>query len=682
MLAVALAVLCAAGTEAHAESIPPLLQQAKPGIPANDVECTDDWFRMQSTSGVPACIFAESILALEGSGFVMPYGMTSNVFPVSGGMPSTNTVLTSSNCYTQCGATLNSKLDTPSPLTMESDRFVDHNVNGDEGLYVQHSTNGTAWTTLASYTEDNNQDTDEWAVTPLTLDINQSSTGLRFIAKSSTPHEFIEIDNLSTYPKVANTAAQHETPTPLGASDGSGDSGNPSVYGDRPFVTTWKTTTANETVSIPLEGSDITIRWGDGHASEGSTGVFSHAYASPDNHTVSISGGMTRIHLGNEDATADKLVSINQWGDVSWTSMVHAFNGAQHMVYAATDSPDLSGVTDMSRMFVHAESFNGDISAWDVSSVTGMSGVFQGARSFNGDISAWDVSSVTDMYGMFSNAESFNGDISAWDVSSVTSMSSMFHGAESFNGDISAWDVSSVTNMGWMFQDARSFNGDISAWDVSSVTDMYDMFANAESFNGDISAWDVSSVTNMSSMFWHARSFNGDISAWDVSSVIGMSSMFGGASRFDSDISAWDVSSVINMGLMFRGASSFDGDISAWDVSSVTDMGGMFQDAYSFNGDISAWDVSSVTSMGWMFQDASSFDGDISDWDTSAVTYMFRMFRGADSFNGDISDWDTSAVTGMSEMFRGASSFDGDISDWDTSGRDRHVRDVPGPPVV
>ncbi len=132
---------------------------------------------------------------------------TSDAAPTNGGTSDTNTVLSSSNCNPECIATLKSWLDTSSPLTIEFDRFVDDSIDGEEGLYVQYSTDGTTWITLALYTEDNNQDTDEWEVTSLTLDIEQNSASLRFVAKSNAPDEFIEIDNLSIYPKGADPVA-------------------------------------------------------------------------------------------------------------------------------------------------------------------------------------------------------------------------------------------------------------------------------------------------------------------------------------------------------------------------------------------------------------------------------------------------------------------------------------------
>ena len=401
-----------------------------------------------------------------------------------------------------------------------------------------------------------------------------------------------------------------------GASEKAGGTGSPdaSKTGDRPFVTTWRTASPNESIAIPVGGSTgaYTVDWGDGTVTS-VTGDASHAYANPGVHQIVISGDFTRIYLIGSP-NAEKLQSIDQWGDIQWESMNSTFGGATNMVYRATDVPDLSGVTDMDWMFSGAASFNGDISEWDVSWVTDMSRMFANAASFNGDISEWDVSGVTDMSDMFAGASSFNGDISEWDVSGVTDMSGMFFDADSFNGDISSWNVSSVTAMSYMFSGADSFNGDISEWDVSGVTYMYAMFAGADSFNGDISPWDVSGVTDMSAMFAYADSFNGDISSWNVSSVTAMSAMFAGAGSFNGDVSPWDVSGVTAMSAMFAGAGSFNGDVSPWDVSGVTDMSQMFFDATSFNGDISPWDVSGVTDMSQMFFDADSFTQNLGSW--------------------------------------------------------------------
>ena len=357
------------------------------------------------------------------------------------------------------------------------------------------------------------------------------------------------------------------------------------------FVTTWRVTANDKTVTIPVGGATgtYTIHWGDGTNSTDVTGDQSHTYESAGDHTVRISGDFTRIYLGGDSANAQQLKSIDQWGSMEWSSMESAFRGASNMIYNATDSPDLSGVSSMASMFHGASSFNGNLSGWDTSSVGYMHHMFHDASSFNGDISDWDVSNAITLYGMFMEASSFNGDISDWDVSNAIQISGMFQNASSFNGDLSSWDTSKVAHMGAMFHHASSFNGDISAWDTSSVVDMDHMFAKAVSFNGDISEWDTSRVGDMSYLFNNATSFNGDISEWDTSQVTDMHYMFRHASSFNGDISEWDTSKVTNMYVMFRHASSFNADISDWDVSRVTNMDRMFEGTDSFARNLGPW---------------------------------------------------------------------------------------------
>ena len=386
--------------------------------------------------------------------------------------------------------------------------------------------------------------------------------------------------------------------------------------GSRPFITTWQTATAGESITIPVGNATgtYTINWGDGAVSAYVSGDQAHEYAAPGSHTVSISGDFPRIYLNGNSTNAPKILSIGQWGDIKWQSMASAFNGTTNMVYNATDSPDLSRVTDMNGMFWNAASFNGNVSGWDVSSVTGMRDMFIGAASFNGNVSGWDVSSVADMGGMFSFTAFFNQPLDSWDVSSVTDMNHMFVAADSFNQPLDSWNVSSVTDMNHMFVAADSFNQPLDSWNVSSVTDMDGMFSGADSFNQDISGWDVSSVTDMRRMFDDADSFNQPLDSWNVSSVTDMDGMFSGADSFNQDISGWDVSSVTDMRRMFDDADSFNRPLDSWNVSSVADMGGMFSFTASFNQPLGSWDVSSVTDMSFMFDSAASFNQNLGEW--------------------------------------------------------------------
>ena len=227
-----------------------------------------------------------------------------------------------------------------------------------------------------------------------------------------------------------------------------------------PFVTTWKTDADGESITIPTtgDGYNYTVNWGDGMEDTGVTGNISHEYATADTYRVSITGDFPRIYfndLRNTDANPDKILTIDKWENIAWTSMAFAFTGCTNLKYTATDVPDLSRVTDMSGMFAFASTFNGDLSGWNVSSVNDMEGMFAGATVFNGNLGKWDVSSVTDMSAMFSGATEFNQDIGNWNVSSVTDMGDMFALATAFDGNLGKWDVSGVTDFLFFLSDAE-----------------------------------------------------------------------------------------------------------------------------------------------------------------------------------------------------------------------------------
>ena len=231
--------------------------------------------------------------------------------------------------------------------------------------------------------------------------------------------------------------------------------------------------------TIPTTGTgyNYDVDWGDGTTSTGVTGNITHTFPSVGNYVVKISGAFPRIYFNN-GGDKEKLLEVQNWGNIAWSSMANAFYGCSNMDVTATDAPDLSSVTSVFYMFAVASSLVGNASfnSWNVSSVTNMVSMFRQATSFNQDIGSWNVSSVTNMAELFILASSFNQDISSWDVSSVTNMSNMFSGASSFNQDISSWDVSSVTGMVSMFNGATSFNQDIGSWNVSSVISMMSMF--------------------------------------------------------------------------------------------------------------------------------------------------------------------------------------------------------------
>lgn len=236
---------------------------------------------------------------------------------------------------------------------------------------------------------------------------------------------------------------------------------------DTPFVTTWKTTTANEPILIPISSLvtgdyDYSIDWGDGTVENAKTESGNHEYATPGTYTVSILGAFPAIRMeetGDGSDVPNKLQSIEQWGEIEWESFDNAFSGCQNMMYNATDVPNLSKVTDLTGIFAGCEKFNpSSLNDWDVSNIEEMQFAFTGATSFNGDLSQWDVSKVRNMRGMFRFASSFNVDIGQWNVSAVENMQRMFDGASSFDQDISNWDTRNVNSCDY-FASGAPING-------------------------------------------------------------------------------------------------------------------------------------------------------------------------------------------------------------------------------
>ena len=332
------------------------------------------------------------------------------------------------------------------------------------------------------------------------------------------------------------------------------------AYWTIPFITVWKTDNTGTVVSgsnqvkLPLASTgtyDFIVDWGDG-----TTNIITaynqpeatHTYASAGTYTITLTGRIDGFGFASFGEDSSKLIDVQQWGTVRLHNNGWQFGRCNKLAaFTATDSPDLSGVTNMGSMFNGASAFNQDISSWNTANVTTMGGMFYNASAFNQDISSWNTANVTTMASMFYNASAFNQDISSWNTANVTTMYSMFYNASAFNQNLNSWDVSHVISMSSMFCGASAFNGDISSWNTANVTDMSQMFRNATSFNGNISTWNTANVTNMFMMFCFASAFNQNLSSWNTANVTKMNNMFFCATSFNGNISTWNTANVTDM---------------------------------------------------------------------------------------------------------------------------------------
>ncbi|SDS04542.1 Por secretion system C-terminal sorting domain-containing protein [Polaribacter sp. KT25b] len=243
------------------------------------------------------------------------------------------------------------------------------------------------------------------------------------------------------------------------------------------FITKWKTTAANESITIPTTGTgyNYTVDWGDGTIENNFTGDATHTYTVAGDYEVSIIGDFPRIYFYYNNQNQDKIIDIVQWGSNEWSSMELAFFDCTNLNISATDSPNLSNATNLY-------------------------GMFQGCSTFNANINHWDVSSIENMPRMFYQTVSFDKPLNNWDVSNVTNISSMFSGSN-FNQPLDNWNVGKVILMNRVFANNIVFNQNINNWNVNTVVNMISLFEKAESFNQPLDLWEINNVTNMNAMF-------------------------------------------------------------------------------------------------------------------------------------------------------------------------------------
>lgn len=290
-----------------------------------------------------------------------------------------------------------------------------------------------------------------------------------------------------------------------------------------------------------------------------------------------------------------KILSVEQWGNIKWSSMQQAFHRCENLDITATDIPDLSEVTDMSHMFLNCFNLVGNptINNWNISNVTTLQATFSSCYLFNQPIGNWNTSNVTSMASTFVLAQEFNQPLSNWNTSKVTNTSSMFFFASKFNQPIGNWDMSNNLQMQLMFVNATKFNQPIGNWNTSKVTDMHAMFQYAADFNQDIGAWNTSNVTLLRSMFFMTEHFNSNISNWNVSHVTDMSQMFSQSKKFNQNISGWNVSNVVNMVGMFSNAEAFNQNLGNWNLSSLQLAGNLLENTpmscQNYNNTLYGW---------------------------------------------------------------------------------------------
>jgi surface protein len=169
----------------------------------------------------------------------------------------------------------------------------------------------------------------------------------------------------------------------------------------RPFITTRQLSAGTlPSLTLPTAGGGYgaVVDWGDG-----TTGNYANVPTVTHTYLASYSGQQVQVKVYGTfprlycytNTVCKQLVSVDKWGDIAWSSMANAFQGASGLLIAATDTPDLTNVTNMSSMFQATVNLTGNFSGWDTSKITDMRSMFYGATNFDQNLSSWVITKVT-----------------------------------------------------------------------------------------------------------------------------------------------------------------------------------------------------------------------------------------------------------------------------------------------
>lgn len=372
------------------------------------------------------------------------------------------------------------------------------------------------------------------------------------------------------------------------------------------FITIWKPINSQPNIQAPYQsnsssiwfpgiGNNFNVYWEEiGNPSHNgtmnnitSTGQFYIDFTDPfkpepsgANYRVKINNGNGQFHnikfIGSQFFQGDynKIIEVENWGNIVWTNMDNAFAYCQNLDVVATDVPNLTQVQSMKFMFSDCHKLVGN-------------------SSFNN----WNVSHVNNMEAVFASCKLFNQPLNNWNLSNVTTITDMFIFTDVFDQPLNNWNTSNITDMSGTFAEAKKFNQPLNNWNTSNVTNMDGMFANAKKFNQNINNWDVSQVVYLSGMFAGNIDYNQPLDQWNITSAISTNSMFAFNTNFNQPLNTWNTSHITDMKGMFSFATSFNQPLNNWQTAQVTDMRSVFQNATQFNQSLENWNLSSITNL-------------------------------------------------------------------------------------
>jgi hypothetical protein len=343
-----------------------------------------------------------------------------------------------------------------------------------------------------------------------------------------------------------------------------------------PFTTTWKTdnagTSNNDQISLPLVNGgsyDFTVDWGDGtddHITAWNDAAKTHTYPSAGTYTVKITGTFSRIFFNN-GGDRQKILSIENWGDLVWSSMNGAFRGCSNMVINASDLPNTGTVTNFRLAWQNCSGLT-SFPLLDVSSGTDFGQAWENCSGLT-SFPELNVSSGTNFSTAWQNCSGLTS-FPLLDVSSGTDFTGAWFGCFGLTS-FPLLDVSSGTNFSTAWRNCSGLTS-FPLLDVSSGTNFSTAWQNCSGLTS-FPELNVSSGTNFSQA-WQNCSGLTSFSLLDVSSGTNFSGAWVGCTGLTS-FPLLDVSSGTTFSFAWFGCTGLT-SLAALNVSSGTDFGSAF----------------------------------------------------------------------------------------------------------
>ena len=194
---------------------------------------------------------------------------------------------------------------------------------------------------------------------------------------------------------------------------------------DNSFKTTWNMTAGNFTLSSQTGTYNCTIDWGDGTApTQHTTGNPTHTYSLAGQYQISISGSYSGTRMDSDVTNRTKLISVDNWGNVGFTSFNSAFNSCSNLSKLPNGSiTGANNVTSFDYVFANCTSLTSiPIGLFDnCSNVTSFYSCFVGCSSLTSipvDLFKYNVN-VTSFYYCFGGCKRLSLPIALFNLSAL-----------------------------------------------------------------------------------------------------------------------------------------------------------------------------------------------------------------------------------------------------------------------